>query len=223
MPQELPFGKEMPKRGGSFLRMKNKGDKIIFRIAQNPVFEGKHFMQTDEKWDVHPCSRINENQECDLCELFFAAKQEAKDASLVKDKEKAEACEKEARKYRVAVIFYFSILNRDTEEAVILQTTEGVRNQINAQFEAGVKVFDRDLVLKNTGSESPKDRYVIAVVDSSESKKLTTKEKKALKEAKEHDMNTINDGKSNRDEMADNQVEDKPITEKEFDELLKDD
>ena len=219
--QTLEFGQERPRSGGMFLRVKEKGDSVTFRIGQNPVFTGKHFQQTSEGWDVTNCPRINENETCELCEKFFMIKSDQKKAKGIGDKDSEELLGKEARKYAVSVIYYFPILNRDTESFAILQTTEGVRNKINEQFIAGVKIFERDLTLVNTGSSSPKDRYALAVVDSSDSKPLTDKEKEVLKKASAYDTTTINDGVGGTDEISDMQVdEDDPPIVKEAEQIF---
>lgn len=200
MVQKIEFGQERPKSQGKFFRVKEKGDTITFRIAQAPVYTGKHFIQKEEGWDVTECERITGGGECELCELFFKAKAEEKKAKESGDSAKEKTAKSEARKYGASVIYYFSVLNRGTEEMTTLQTTEGVYKQINNQFVAGVKILERDLVLTNTGSDSPKDRYVIAVVDSADSKPLTDKEKEELKKAQEFDLTTINEGKNIKDE-----------------------
>lgn len=206
----LEFGKELPKRGGTFLRVKQKGDSITFRLGQNPVYTGKHFA-TDEagKWVVTECPRINLDEKCDTCEKYFEIMKDVKVAKEAGDKTKEEALRKEARPLNVSIMFYFPILNRDTEEFGILQTTFGVRNEINKKYEDGVKIFDRDMILRNTGSESPRDRYSLTVVDSSDSKELTEKEKEALTKARDFDTSTINDGQSNSDEVGDVEIEEK--------------
>jgi hypothetical protein len=198
--QSLDFGQEIPKKGGRFFRVKEKGDSITFRIAKSPVFIGKHFIQNDTGWDVIECQRISGGGECEWCELFFAAKAEEKEAKASGDVEREKGAKSEARKYSPATIFYFSVLNRDTEEMVILQTTSGVRNEINKQYENGVKLFERDLILRNTGSESPKDRYSLSVVDSSESKPLSEKETESLQKAKDFNLTTLESGNSVQDE-----------------------
>lgn len=197
---KLEFGQERPKSQGKFFRVKEKGDTITFRIGQAPVYTGKHFIQKEDGWDVTECERITGGGECELCEKFFKAKAEEKKAHEAGDSETEKKAKGEARKYGASVIYYYSVLNRLTEEATFLQTTEGVHKQINNQFLAGVKILERDLILTNTGSDSPKDRYVIAVVDSADSKELTDKEKEELKKAQEVDLSAINEGKNVKDE-----------------------
>lgn len=214
----LEFGQKRPNSGGSkFLRVKAKGDAIKFRLGGNPVYTGKHFIQTDTGWDVNDCPRVNENEKCELCEKFFSIKVDEKKAKEIGDETSAKTLGKEARKYAVAVMYYFPILLRKTTmtdwedrvgKFVILQTTEGIRNKINEKYDAEVKIFQRDFVLKNTGSEIPKDLYAFDVVDSADTPELTADEKVELKKAQEFDMTTINDGGNNTDEVGDVDIPD---------------
>ncbi len=203
--QRLDFGQTMPGRKDQFLRVKQKGDTIKFRIAQPPVYTGKHFATVkdpttgESKWDVTECPRINGGGECGICEKFFEAKAKAK---KLKDEDPVASknYENEARGYSVAIQFYFPILNRDTQEFGILQTTQGVRNKINEIAEVGVDIFEKDWVLRNTGSESPKDLYSIVAMDSKDTAKLTDKEDDELVRAQSFDMMSINEGQSTSDE-----------------------
>ena len=95
---------------------------------------------------------------------------------------------------KVSITFYFPVLNREEGKFGILQTTRGVRNKINEFYENGTDVFSKDFVLRNTGSDSPKDLYSLTIVDSSDTPPLTEEEEEELKKAKEFDMSTINDG-----------------------------
>jgi hypothetical protein len=200
--QVNPIGTPLPRSGGQFLRMKNAGDKVQFRIAQEPVFEGKHFMKTESGWDVTGCPRINENDSCELCDKFFSIKADEKKAKEIKDDASAKLLGNEARKYAVAIAYYFPILNRDTGKMTILQTTAGVKNEMDKKAGDGVKVFERDWVLRNTGSESPKDRYSLTVVDSAETKKIEGDEMAEFAKALNFDVLKINSGNTAPDTIA---------------------
>ncbi len=199
MPHTLAFGQNMKSSGNFYVRVKEKGDQIIFRIAQAPAYSGKHFQQKEQGWDVTDCPRINNETECETCETYFQLMGEAKKIKDV-DKTKYEKTVGEARRFNVAVAFYFPVLNRDTEEFAILQTTQGVRNKINEFHENGTKVFERDWILRNTGAVG-KDRYSVAPVDSADSDPLTDKEKVELKKAQDFDIQSINEGGVNQDEL----------------------
>lgn len=189
MSKTLEFGQDLPSSGNTFLRVKQKGDKIQFRIAQNPTYVGKHFIQKEEGWDVPLCVRINDNEECSYCEQYFKLMKEAK--KFADDKAKSDKLKKEARHYNCSITFYFPVLDRDTQEFGILQTTYGVRNKINEFYENGTDVLSKDFILRNTGSESPKDRYSLTIVDSTDTKPFTEKETANYELAKNYDLSEI--------------------------------
>lgn len=199
--QTLNFGEQLPSSGNMYLRVKQKGDKITFRLAQNPAYVGKHFMtKPDGSWDVQGCPRINSQEECENCEAYFSGMAESKKLKET-DAEAAKQIERDARKYSCAITFYFPVLNRDTEAFGVLQTTQGVRNKLNAQHEAGVDVFKKDWILMNTGSTNPNELYSLIPVDSADSKPLSEKETAEFEKAKEFDIMQINDGASQSDEI----------------------
>jgi hypothetical protein len=198
--QEIKFGEEMPNSGSKFLKVKQKGDKLKFRLAQQPVYVGKHFIKVSDSWDVTSCDRINNQEGCGYCDLFFQAKAEEK-KNKDTNPEESKKWGNEARIYSPAITFYFPVLNRDTESFGILQTTQGVRNKINAQHEAGIDVFKKDWILHNTGSENPGDRYALVPVDSADSKPFTEKEEEEFKKAQEFDLMSLNEGQSQQDEV----------------------
>ena len=186
----LAFGDSMPSQGNMFLRVKQKGDKIQFRIAQHPVYVGKHFIQKENGWDVPSCPRINSQEECSYCEEYFklmAAAKQFKDT----DPKKYEELKKEARPYNCSITFYFPVLNRNESTFGVLQTTLGVRNKINEFFEAGTDVMKKDFILRNTGSESPKDRYSLTIVDSAETPPFTPEEEAKYQKATVSDLTSI--------------------------------
>lgn len=200
----LGFGEELPSLGNMYLRVKQKGDQIQFRIAQSPVYSGKHFLSSfkdgKQNWDIQSCPRINEDGECALCSLFFQAKAEAKKIKDI-DKEKAAQYEKEARAYACAITFYFPVLNRDTGKMGVLQTTAGVRKKLNDQHAAGIDVMAKDWILRNTGSEVPAEIYSLIPVDSADTKEFTEEEEAEFLKAQNYDLQQINDGATQTDEI----------------------
>jgi hypothetical protein len=204
------WGEQLPNMGNFFASVKKKGDSITFRIAQPPVYTGKHFTQTDEGWVVTECPRINnpENSEvCELCEQYFEIMKEAK-VLKEKDSKKYEDLRKKARPYNVAIQYYFPILNRDTKQFQILRTTLGVRNKLDEQYQSGVSVMESDWILRNTGSDSPRDLYSIIRKDSSEVEPFDEKEIEEFQKAVYYDMLKISDNVSKRvmDDEADNSL-----------------
>lgn len=193
--KELKFGDNLPNQGSLYVNLKDKGDKITFRIAKDPVYTGKHFRQVENSWEVLDCPRINNPEsetECDLCGMYFGIMGEAKKFKET-DKVKYEQLQKEARPFNAAISFYFPVLNRDEKKFQILRTTVGVRNKLNEEFQAGVDIMAVDWVLRNTGSASPRDRYSLIRVDSAQVLPLDDKEKSELEKAASYDMNRISD------------------------------
>lgn len=178
-----------------FTKLSSKGDKLHFRILGNPFYDGKHFMKVDDEWDIKPCPRINEGAPCDICELFFKAHRQAKKEGL--DQRETE---KLTRDFKNSVSFYFPVLNRDTEQFEVFQTTQGVRNQIEAKREIGIKVEERDFIVLRT--ETPGSYYQLEVVDSAETKELTPKEKAESKKGVKVDLSEYVNGQEEEPEVA---------------------
>ena len=179
-----------------YVSVKNKGDSIKFRIANDPVYEGKHFLMTKEgAWDVRLCPRINSDngEECELCNKYFEIIGAAKKYKDI-DKDKYEKLRKKARNYNVSIQFYFPIVNRELEKFQILRTTKGVKDKIDRDYLSGVDVTKVDWVLTNTGSKSPRDLYSITRLDSADTKEFSDKEKEEFKKAQEFDMFSIAEG-----------------------------
>lgn len=183
-----------------FLRLKNKGDRVQFRIAQKPVYEVKHFQQTDEGWNVTSCPRM-EGDDCELCKNFFELKAVIKKFKAAENVDNSNAevkkMENEARKFAPTTQFYFSILDRETQAFVVLQTTSGVRNKFNEHYESGVDVMSKEWVLRNTGSDSPRDLYALSMVDSADVKPLTPEEEDEFQKARSFDLSTVAQGGGN--------------------------
>lgn len=197
----LAFGQQMPGRGDQFLRLKQKGDMVQFKIAQEPVYTGKHFTENADpvtrevKWVVTECPRIVSGGDCEICEKFFELKALVK---KFKESEKADndhpevkRMNNEARKYAAAIQFFFPILDRGEGVFKIFQTTNGVRNKFNAQFEAGVAVLEKEWVVRNTGSANPGEIYSLTMVDSADVKPLTPDEEAEFEKAKAYDLSQI--------------------------------
>jgi hypothetical protein len=167
------FSEKISFSSNLFVRIKEKGDKLQFRIIDRPYYDGKHFLKNpDGTWNVIPCPRINKTGDCSYCKEFFRIKALAAKAS--DDKEK-KLLEKQARNVSVAISFYYPVINRASEALQIFQTTMGVRSKIEAEIELGTKVLTTDFVILNTG-EVGRDRYALSKVDSADTKDLTDKE-----------------------------------------------
>lgn len=199
--QSLGFGQKLPSSGNTFLRLKGKGEKVQFKIAQEPVYDGKHFMQLSDpdtgevKWEVTECPRIASGEECNYCEQYFeimAMVKKFKQAEKVDDDNaEVKRMRQDARKYAVAISHYFPILNRNDGKFAILQITNGVKNKFNAHFENGIDVMAKEWILSNTGSASPAERYSLSLVDSADVKPLTPEEEEEFAKAKAYDLSQI--------------------------------
>lgn len=184
------MGSQLPSTGTQYLTLKEKGDKVTFRIAQEPVYEGKHFKHIGDKWEVTDCPRINGGNDCELCEMYFGIMNEAR---KIKDsnKEEYEKLKESARPFSVAIQFYWPVLSREEKKFRILRMTPGIRNEMNEHFENGVDIFKFDWVLRNTGSSATKNRYSLSRVDSADTAELDETEKVELEKAKAYDMSTL--------------------------------
>lgn len=194
--QRTEFGQDLPRSGGNFIRVKNTNDKVTFRLAQPPVHTGKHFLTTEDgKWNVVGCPRINENEECEHCNEYFNLMRMAKEAEASGDKGAATDLKEQARKNgrQVAIEFYYPVLNRDTGTFGILQTTYGIKKEIDAKYNNGVKVTERDMTLLNTGKPAAA-RYSLEVVDSADTQPLSEQEQAEFQKAKDYDTSKINSG-----------------------------
>lgn len=174
----LDFGESLPTTSGSYTRLKNAGEKLRFRILGKAFVEGNHFFKTENGWDIIPCSRINNSQHCEHCDLLFAA---IKSVPRIQDKDAYNKALDEAKKTvpgcDPAITYNFPVINRDSGEFTVFKATGGVRNKIDAEFSLGAKIMDVDFIALNTG-KSGKDKYALARVDSSETLPLTEAEQK---------------------------------------------
>lgn len=205
MAQILGFGQKIPGSGSDFLRLKQKGDKAQFRIAQEPAFYAKHFIQLKDevtgqtKWDVPECPRIMKGEDCESCVAFFKIKAEQKKLLAGRNKDDLEKEERQqfnrldlqTRDYAPTIEHYFAILDRSDGKAKILQTTNGVKNKFNAYFESEVDVLDTEWMLSNTGSASPAERYLLQPVDSSKVAKFSPEEEEEWAKAGAIDLSQV--------------------------------
>lgn len=171
------WGEKLPSQASGRVRLKSAGDKIIFRLLGKPVLEGSHFFSKDGKWDIKPCLRINKDQHCEYCEKFFAAVKEMPHIDdQQKYKKEIEELKKRMPGFEASISYNFPVINRETQEMVIFQTTPGLRNKIDS--EAAIleeKIFNYDFVAKNTG-KALKEKYALSRVDSADTTELTEKE-----------------------------------------------
>ena len=176
MPQ-APIGEPLAlDKRTDFLELKAKGEKVVFRLVGAGVYDGKHFIQEGDKWQVTYCPRIMDKQTCDKCEQFFELTEGLKDLKEGKSPEaEVKEMEKLVRKFRPTIRFYYPVINRETHKAQILKTSLSVRLKIEDYHNAGVDVFGSDFVLTRT--EKPGvDYYALIRKDSKDTEALTDDE-----------------------------------------------
>jgi hypothetical protein len=180
---ELQFGEIFSTGYSKFTKLKSKGDKIQFRIVKAPFYDGKHFLKDEQgNWNIVPCPRINEGKECEICNNYFKVLAKAKkDAVDQKEKDRL------TKPFKPTISFYFPIINRETGLFEVFQTTKSVRDKIEDQIQLGVKILDRDIIVIRT--EKPgADYYSLSVVDSAETKALSSSEQQELAKGKDIDL-----------------------------------
>lgn len=170
-------------KGNLFVKLKSAGDKIKFRLVKGGYYDGKHFIKNDNGWTVSFCPRIMNQQPCPYCEKYQQIKAEA---LRIEDKKQREEVMKEAQKFQVKMTFYYPIIDRETGLGKILKTTLGVRQELEAEFNDGIDVYEYDYVLTRT-EESPAKYYKLTRMDSKQCKDLTDSE--VLEQGKIGSMN----------------------------------
>lgn len=201
------YGENVNFSTSRFTKLRNKGDKIQFRLGGVPFYDGKHFLKDDEgNWNIITCERINANGECEYCDKFFKAHRQAKKANLD---------QRETRKltdpWSASVSFYYPVVNRETGVFEVFQTTKGIRDLIEAELELGTKIMARDMIVLRT--EKPGSYYKLSMVDSADTKRLSKEEGMELKKAKEVNLSEFVHGREDEGNVA---VEANSDTETEF-------
>ena len=184
------FGEKVNFNSSQFLKLKSKNDSLRFRILGIPYIDGKHFTKTpDDKWDIQPCERVNSHGKCEMCSKFFSIIMKAKKTG---DKTLIEQAKKEAEPYKCTVSVYYPVINRETEEFGVFQTTMGVREEIEAEAALGTKVLESDFTVLRT--EVPGKYYRFSKVDSADTKPLSEKELAAVEHFKTIKLDEIVNG-----------------------------
>ena len=180
-----------------FHKLKDVGEKLRFRIMGIPFVEGKHFFQSPEGWDVKGCVRINDGVECQFCNVYFEAIKKAKKSgddkqvATVKDDSKM-------RPYKCSLIVYYPILNRNESKFEILQTTMGIRDEIESEATMGTDTTKVDFNLLVTAAPG-KGRYKLSKVDSSDTPPLSAEELQEVEKGKKVKLDEIVAGSADAD------------------------
>ena len=163
-----------------FVQLKSKGEKIKFRIAGTPFYRGQHWPSNNGQ--PVDCPQVNQDEHCEYCDKFEAGELPAD----VKVDSKGKVV-KGRNWYKPTVQFLYPVLNRETEESQIFQTTLSVHMSIREAAKAGVDVYKSDWqVTRNEGS--PANYYSVVRLDAT---KLSKTEEEALAAAKEIDFDAI--------------------------------
>lgn len=193
----LGFGESLPSSWDRPLTLKQKGDKVQFKIGKEPVYTAKHFTQVEDKWDVTECKRLMSDDECELCNKYFhlmgtIKRMKAADKTLTDESPDIKKMNSEIRigGYNPAIQFFFPILDRGDGKMKVLQITNGVKNKFNGLSVAGTDIMSTEWVLANTGGVGV-NKYLLTPVDSAKVKKLTPEEEDEFKKAKDYDLSQI--------------------------------
>ena len=161
------------------LKLKSKNQSVTFRIASPKyLYEGLHFEpQEGGKFKVSHCPRVESNEFCLSCDMFFKAKEDKDENGM--------------KAWKATVNVYYMVLDRSDSSLKLLQTTIGTKKKIDqylVSWKQANKNYD-DFDLKLTRTENPgADYYNLVQVDSSISPKLTEDETRLLKDAKDMDL-----------------------------------
>lgn len=170
----------LPGVRSQFISLENKGEKIRFRIANKAHYRGQHWIP-DEDLPID-CPRVNNDEYCEYCEKFENG--ELPPGVEVDEKGKIV---KGRNWYKPSIQFLYPILNRDTGESQIFQTTLMVHMDIREAAKAGIDVYKSDWqVTRNEGS--PAKYYSTVRLDPIP---LTKEDKVALEQAKKIEFETI--------------------------------
>ena len=178
-------------KGGLFINLKSKGDKIKFRLIKGGYYDGKHFIKDGDNWIISYCPRIMNKLPCDYCEKYFNIIAEAK---LLQDKNEKENLMKQARNYKPKVTFYYPIIDRGDGKGKILKTTMSVRLDFETEFKDGIDIYEYDYVLTRT-EESPAKYYKLTRLDSKQCTDLTDDEVKEIGKIGSMDLVALCGGK----------------------------
>ena len=161
----------LPSGGGKYLRLKAKGDKVKFLIANTPHFETKHWIGDRESVLCDKYNGQGKTAVCGNCDTYKMMLAEAGDN---------EAKLKEANKLKPQVTFFYPVLDLNTNEPVIFQTSPSVHWTIVGYKEDGVDVFNCAWAVERT--EEPGKYYEVRRLDSI---KLSKEQLEALEKAKQ--------------------------------------
>lgn len=122
----------LPTSGGKYFRLKAKGDKIKFLIANTPSYETVHWISEKESVLCDKYNGQDKSAQCEWCEKYKSA------VSMAGEDKRSLL---DANKLKAKTNFFYQVLNLQTDESVIFQTTPSVHWTIVGYKEEGVDVF----------------------------------------------------------------------------------
>lgn len=197
-------------RKNLFIQLKSKDERFHLRFIGGGSYDGKHFIQNGDKWDITYCPRIMDDLHCEHCEVAFSIQKQIKELKETDGNEQdIKKLEKELRPHKVKITFYYPVIDRDKEQLHVLKTSLSVRLALEDEIKNGIDVTKYDYYLTRT--EKPgSEYYKLTRIDSSETKPLTEEEEKELKQVQTMDLEAIT--KSKRSSMSDDENEEEKET-----------
>ena len=128
----IEFGQELnlPKGESKYLKLRNKGDYIVFRIAGTPVYETDHWINR-EKVSCDKYNSLDNDAPCHYCDEYEAAVS-ADDKQAIRD-------------LKPVTTFMYPILDRTSGKAGIYQfTAKSIHYGIDGYSKMGIDVFGCD-------------------------------------------------------------------------------
>lgn len=205
--KDMPYseiGEKFSTSTSQFVTLKDKGDKIRFRLLGRSFINGKHFEEipdssspSGKKWKITPCPRINERAECETCNKYFEIVGKAK---KTENKELIKKAKEEARPYQAAISVYFPILDRETMRFEIFQSKMSIKNALDEELAMGTKVYNVDWIAMRT--EVPGKYYTLKQVDSADTAPLVEEELEEIEKYKKVDLSQLVMGTPDDGELA---------------------
>ena len=172
----IKFGQELnlPKGESKYLKLRNKGDFLVFRIAGTPVYETDHWINR-EKVSCDKYNSLENDAPCHYCDDYA-------EAVAADDKQVM-------RELRPVTTFMYPVLDRTTGKAGIYQfTAKSLHYGIDGYAKMGVDVFACDWRVdrhKQTVDEAGPEFYSLMRLSEGV---LSKEEKAELKRAKEFEL-----------------------------------
>lgn len=163
--------------------------KKVFRTLKDKGSITFHILDLNIKrevtlWEDKKPIRENDPLFAEYAKKYEDLKQQEYAIKQTKDEVKIKEFDELLRKHRPSIRVSLNILNRDTESKEVLQTTQGVANQLNNYFLKGYTNTSHDYILENTGVQGI-NKYI--VTPSPTKKAFTNKELSEIEDVSQED------------------------------------